>query len=609
MRINKIDLKNIGPYAGKNKINFDGLKSNITIFGGKNGSGKTTLFNLIKISIYGYRSLGYITQNKSYNEFIEKMINDSAKSQKLSASSSIEIEYIKNFRKNIVKISRVWDYPSYHEAIDVYLNGTKLPDSKKYQKIDEVHELFPLKLLKINLFDGEAINSLTQQSEFYDFIESIIFSYFNLDIIDSLEKDFQKYLKTSTDQNLSLDEVKLKNLILENNTKKKYRTELVKKIENNSVAVKNINSKLTGLNLKILESELISEEQYNTNIKLSNSINENYKKSLAEYLESLSEDIILKFFNKELNSIVNNFKKNIDEILAFQRSQLFTESIISHENFLFNLDISKVNNISKLIKLYKVDSINKSFIKVNKAYNERITINENLRKNINQEFYDNLKALERELEHLDSERLDLEKLHIATDEVILNNEIKIKDLNTAVIKNSRSLKSVSKTYEYLKLLEDFVHNEMNLLTKKVSTKSTEIISKIKNFNYHRVYIDSVSRKIQLDNGDLTGIDKLSAGERQMVLLTLLKSIIEISEKNFPVIFDTPIARLDMSNKNEFLKLMTSFDNNQIVVFSTDRELDNDILEFNHLKNSNFYSIENTKGVSKIISDRYFEDWS
>lgn len=607
MKINKIDLYNIGPYYGKNVIEFDGSNSNITIFGGKNGSGKTTLFNLIKISIYGYRSLGYITQNKSYNEIIKKMINNSAIKQKLSASSSIEIEYVKNFKNNKVEISRVWDYPSYNESNELKLNGEKLSNLKKYQIIDEINELFPSKLLKINLFDGEAINGLTQQSEFYDFIESIIFSYFNLNIIDSLEKDFQKYLKISNDQDLSIEDAKLKSLILENNAKKNYRSQLLTKLEIISIETTKFKNMLNDLNVKILESEAISKAHYNSTLELIKNINKNFKKKLASHLEIVSEEIVLSLFYNDFNLIIENYKRKIDEILMFQKKNLFSDSFIQHEDFIFNLDISKIYEISNHINLYKDDKINKSFESLQNIAKEKIVVNNTLKKNINQEFYDSLKDLENQIEHLESERLVIEDFISSTDEILKNNEVRIKDLKKTAIMKSRSVNSVQKIYDYLKLFEDFVNNEMSLLTKKVSLKSSEIISKIKSFNYFGIIVDNVSRKIQLDNGDFIGIEKLSAGERQMVLLVLLKSIIEISGKKYPIIFDTPIARLDLSNKKEFVKLMTDFDTNQIIVFSTDREFDNNILDFKRLKNSNFYSIINTGGVSKILANRYFED--
>ena len=61
MRINSIELYNIGSYEGKNV--FDIAKQNpngkISVIGGKNAAGKTTLLSGIKLYLYGRREAGY----------------------------------------------------------------------------------------------------------------------------------------------------------------------------------------------------------------------------------------------------------------------------------------------------------------------------------------------------------------------------------------------------------------------------------------------------------------------------------------------------------------------------------------------------------------------
>lgn len=55
MKIEKIAIKNIGPYVGDNLFVFDvhDKERRMVLIGGKNGAGKTTLFNAIKTCLYG----------------------------------------------------------------------------------------------------------------------------------------------------------------------------------------------------------------------------------------------------------------------------------------------------------------------------------------------------------------------------------------------------------------------------------------------------------------------------------------------------------------------------------------------------------------------------
>ena len=61
MKIERIQIKNIGPYVDENCFKFDvsDLEKRMVLIGGKNGAGKTTLFNAIKICLYGCVAYGY----------------------------------------------------------------------------------------------------------------------------------------------------------------------------------------------------------------------------------------------------------------------------------------------------------------------------------------------------------------------------------------------------------------------------------------------------------------------------------------------------------------------------------------------------------------------
>ena len=73
MKINKIELYNIGSYEGLNIFDIAGQssKGKISVIGGKNGAGKTTLFSGVKLCLYGYRKSGYQTVNNYYKNSIK----------------------------------------------------------------------------------------------------------------------------------------------------------------------------------------------------------------------------------------------------------------------------------------------------------------------------------------------------------------------------------------------------------------------------------------------------------------------------------------------------------------------------------------------------------
>ena len=77
MKINRIELYNIGSYEGLNVFDIAAQNPNgkVSVIGGKNGAGKTTLFSGIKLCLYGYREAGYQAINNWYKNSIKRLIN------------------------------------------------------------------------------------------------------------------------------------------------------------------------------------------------------------------------------------------------------------------------------------------------------------------------------------------------------------------------------------------------------------------------------------------------------------------------------------------------------------------------------------------------------
>ena len=92
MKIESVQIKNIGPYIGDNTFSFDVTDSlrKMILIGGKNGAGKTTLFNAIKICLYGCVAYGFEANNSHYYEEVSKIINTSEKLKKSGDAAVIK---------------------------------------------------------------------------------------------------------------------------------------------------------------------------------------------------------------------------------------------------------------------------------------------------------------------------------------------------------------------------------------------------------------------------------------------------------------------------------------------------------------------------------------
>jgi DNA sulfur modification protein DndD len=90
----------------------------------------------------------------------------------------------------------------------------------------------------------------------------------------------------------------------------------------------------------------------------------------------------------------------------------------------------------------------------------------------------------------------------------------------------------------------------------------------------KVTIDKESFEITLYDKDENAIPKdlLSKGEKQMFATGVLLALAKTSGKPLPFMIDTPLARLDVSHRDNMIEKFFPYASHQVVIFSTDSEI-------------------------------------
>ena len=113
---------------------------------------------------------------------------------------------------------------------------------------------------------------------------------------------------------------------------------------------------------------------------------------------------------------------------------------------------------------------------------------------------------------------------------------------------------------------------MNSIEKLVTQKFKYLIRKesfVESFSIERdTYILS-AKDVKAKNIEL--ID-LSAGERQILAISILWSLSELSKTSIPVIIDTPLGRLDSKHRNQLITKYFPEAGPQTIILSTDEEI-------------------------------------
>ena len=90
-----------------------------------------------------------------------------------------------------------------------------------------------------------------------------------------------------------------------------------------------------------------------------------------------------------------------------------------------------------------------------------------------------------------------------------------------------------------------------------------------------IQVDSVSLDLHYlnGNGDEVEKKKLSAGEKQLMVISLLWALAICSKKKLPVIIDTPLSRLDSIHREALITTYFPNASDQTIILSTDSEID------------------------------------
>lgn len=117
---------------------------------------------------------------------------------------------------------------------------------------------------------------------------------------------------------------------------------------------------------------------------------------------------------------------------------------------------------------------------------------------------------------------------------------------------------------HMERIGSLVHEALNQLLRKES-----LITKIE--------IDPVSHTVELagQQGRHLSAKELSAGERQLLAVALLWGLARASGQPLPVVIDTPLGRLDGSHRMHLLDRYFPHASHQVILLSTDTEIDQD----------------------------------
>ena len=126
------------------------------------------------------------------------------------------------------------------------------------------------------------------------------------------------------------------------------------------------------------------------------------------------------------------------------------------------------------------------------------------------------------------------------------------------------------------VLEDFINEYRSTRVGQLETEFNKQFRSLTNAPglVNRVEIDKDSYDITIvpRAGMTLAALEQSAGQKEVIAFTLISSVVALSDRQLPVVIDTPLARLDSVHKGNILRNFFPNVGKQVIILSTDTEI-------------------------------------
>lgn len=612
MIITRLALKNFGVYAGINTFEFKNKKP-VVLIGGMNGRGKTTFLEAVLLALYGANSFAYNeSKYHTYGQYLKAYVNKSDG----TLETFVELEFkLEENTKECYLVHREWSGAGQRtrEKIAVYKDGESnafLTDNWSMF----MENILPSGLSNFFFFDGEKIAELAVESTNAQMKESIK-ALLGISVLDVLSNDIARIVARISKQ--SGDQIKTKELDLLRDKKNQAAValqvaddriaELTQEIEDLRKKLEKSRGEYTAKGGDIIAQRQDLFNQRNMHaLKVEQSKEQMINlaagelplllvKGLLEQIQAQAqkehETKILGFAVDKVNSIFADYTESQGGDLSSIRGFIsYVEEKAKNESTEIIFDISdtslyQLNALfgsgfmkAKGLALQAMADCTKGQLKVDEIDSY---LSVDIDESVLTKLYKKIKTIEQEI--IDREVLleaEQKKRTVLHGDVIratseynrfveqLLSELELSDDGDRVLKYSHFASKILDEYK-IRLQErkiGVLADTMTSCYKKLANKKNLI---------EQIRMDDVTLDFEYLNaeGNVVPKESLSAGEKQLMVISLLWALAICSKKRLPVIIDTPLSRMDSNHRVSLITTYFPQASDQTIILSTDSEID------------------------------------
>ena len=657
MILDSIALKNFGIYGGRQEAALaptDDRKP-IILFGGMNGGGKTTFLDAVQLALYGAKARCSGRGKLGYRDYLREMIHRGADP---TDGAAIELRFRRavDGEMHYYRLTRSWRQTARGVEEHVEVTRDAEFDSLLSEHWDEYIESYiPNGIAHLFFFDAEQIKDLAEGDHAAEILGTAIHSLLGLDLVDRLDTDLialarrkrgavqskEDFEKTRHAQE-ELDRLQglLDQAAQAQGTLGNETGRLAKEVASCEERFRQEGGELYLLSADLeaerarLESELAAEEAALRELAagpaplllISGLLDEAEKQARRE-TDARKSAVLVAALEERDTGVLMLLKRSkvparqldiVERLLQTDRAEragaaaepmilnggdhLATElrhlqsTVLPDAKAAIEQRLETVSSLQERltrceVQLARVPSedaiaaIQRELARLRQKHQEKqaeLAAHEDKTRVLGRQLEDAKRRFERELGHEVESQVDREH-HTR----VLRHSGRVREtlakFRVAVIrKHAERLERL--------VLESFTH----LLRKRA------LVTDLK--------IDPATFRIELtgSNGKSLPLDRLSAGERQLLATSLLWGLAKASGRPLPTIIDTPLGRLDSSHRRHLLDRYFPVASHQVILLSTDEEVDEASLDRLKPHIGRSYTLEfDEQQHSTIIKPGYF----
>jgi DNA sulfur modification protein DndD len=619
-----IALQNLGPFRERQHLDLRTTSDKpIVLVQALNGSGKTTLLTSLQVVLYGAKLYGN-GRSREYEQLMLGLLRNDAEGD---ARIDLALRLEAHGEVDEFTVSRRWTVAGGKLQETLAVLREERPDLRLTEEWDDfLDNLLPAELVQLFLFDGEKIEALANPATLPEMLRRATEAFLGIGGIDSLGKDLiaveRRALVQGRDKNPKYEAARAahRDLELQYAKLESELPGLTAARASTQVRVDQLQRALQSFQARGERSGLAAYES-----AAALRINEQHAISQLEQARVQVRDALANPWSAlaRLGPLWQDYERLYEQEQETRTAQHLLEAIQKRDQRILqkvgnSIPVDALSTLSRLLKqdqqsyqeaacrpmhLGLAEAPGEARAKIDAAKQQLKAGHLALEKAEN-----DLAAAQRRLAAVPqgeqvadllgqlqahSAALALAEAQLAQETRALEDarsqlayvDTRIKTAAEAIRKDFGGLEHEVKAVDASQRARDVLTMfKDRLLASKAQWLSTMITAEFAALMRKRKLVSRVQVNpstydvtIVAPDGHELPMARLSAGERQLLAISVLSALIRERKGQFPVAVDTPLARLDKRHRRTMVQRFFAKISHQVLVLSTDEEVDDDLL--------------------------------